>query len=51
VKTIHEGDPIAQLPNSEVTRSLEEWAAEIGRKSGTATKKKERGGILGLWNR
>jgi pilus assembly protein CpaE len=51
VKTIHEGDPIAQLPNSEVTRSLEEWAAEIGRKSGTEMKKKERGGILGLWNR
>jgi pilus assembly protein CpaE len=51
VKTIHEGDPIAQLPNSEVTRSLEEWAAEIGRRSGTETKKKERGGILGLWNR
>jgi pilus assembly protein CpaE len=51
VKTIHEGDPIAQLPNSEVTRSLEEWAVEIGRKSGTEMKKKERGGILGLWNR
>jgi len=26
VKTIHEGDPVAQLSNSEVTRNLEEWA-------------------------
>ena len=49
VKTIHEGDPLAQLANSEVTRSLEQWAAEIGQKPGT--KKKEGGGILGLWNR
>jgi pilus assembly protein CpaE len=49
VKTIHEGDPLAQLANSEVTRSLEQWAAEIGRKPGTETKKP--GGILGLWNR
>jgi pilus assembly protein CpaE len=48
VKTIHEGDPIAQLPNSEVTRSLEEWAAEIGRKPGTEARK-QGGGILGLW--
>jgi pilus assembly protein CpaE len=49
VKTIHEGDPIAQLPNSLVTRSLEEWAAEIGRKPGTNGKKQS--GLLGLWNR
>ena len=51
VKTIHEGDPIAQLANSEVTRSLEQWAAEIGKKPSTETKRKEGGGILGLWNR
>jgi len=50
VKTIHEGDPIAQLPNSEVTRSLQQWAEAIGRKPGMEDKKKE-GGILGLWNR
>jgi len=50
VKAIHEGDPLAQLANSEVTRSLEQWAAQIGRKPGTETKK-EGGGILGLWNR
>ena len=49
VKTIHEGDPIAQLPNSEVTRSLEEWAADIGRKAGTNGKRPS--GLLGLWNR
>lgn len=51
VKTIHEGDPIAQLANSEVTRSLEKLAAEIGKKPGTEMQKKEGGGILGLWNR
>jgi pilus assembly protein CpaE len=47
VKTIHEGDPIAQLPSSEVTRSLQEWAAEVGRKLGTDAKKQS-GGFLGL---
>ncbi len=51
VRTIHEGDPIAQLANSEVTRSLEQWATEIGGKPGTEMKKKDGGGILGLWNR
>jgi pilus assembly protein CpaE len=50
VKTIHEGDPIAQLSSSDVTRSLKEWAAEIGRKPGSELKK-EGGGLLGLWNR
>jgi len=51
VKTIHEGDPIAQLSNSEVTRNLEEWAESIGKKPGFEAKKKEGRGILGLWNR
>ena len=51
VRTIHEGDPIAQLSNSEVTRNLKDWAAAIGKKPGTDDKKKEGGGILGLWNR
>lgn len=46
VKTIHEGDPIAQLPNSEVTRSLEQWASEIGRKPGTEEPRKQAGGLL-----
>ena len=50
VKTIHEGDPIAQLSSSEVTRSLRDWAAEIGRKPGSESKK-EGGGLLGLWSR
>src|SRR5215813_8289638 len=45
VKTIHEGDPVSQLSNSEVTRSLEAWATEIGRKPGTELKKKN-GGLL-----
>jgi pilus assembly protein CpaE len=51
VKTIHEGDPIAQLSSSEVTRSLEGWAESIGKKPGVEEKKKEGKGILGLWNR
>jgi pilus assembly protein CpaE len=51
VKTIHEGDPIAQLSSSEVTRSLEGWAESIGKKPGTEEKKREGKGILGLWNR
>lgn len=51
VKTIHEGDPVAQLSTSEVTRSLEMWAESIGRKPGTEVKRKEGGGLLGLWSR
>jgi pilus assembly protein CpaE len=51
VKTIHEGDPVAQLSNSEVTRSLEEWAESLGKKPGPEVKKKEGRSILGLWNR
>jgi hypothetical protein len=50
VKTIHEGDPIAQLSSSEVTQNLEEWAESIGKKPGMEGKKKESKGILGLWN-
>ena len=46
VKTIHEGDPVAQLSSSEVTRSLEDWAESIGKKPGTEGKKKEGRGIL-----
>ena len=51
VKTIHEGDPVAQLSSSEVTQNLKEWAESIGKKPGTESKKKESKGILGLWNR
>ncbi len=49
LKAIHEGDPVGQLSSSEVTRSLEEWAESVGRKSGTEPKKKEGGGLLGLF--
>ncbi len=51
VKTIHEGDPVAQLSSSEVTRNLEQWAESIGKKPGMEGKKKEGKGILGLWSR
>jgi pilus assembly protein CpaE len=47
VKTIHEGDPIAQLANSDVTRSLQGWAADIGKKPGTDLTK-QGGGLFGL---
>ncbi len=50
VKTIHEGDPLAQLSNSEVARNLKEWAGAIGKKPGMEPKK-EAGKFLGLWNR
>jgi pilus assembly protein CpaE len=51
VRTIHEGDPVAQLSSSEVTQNLKEWAESIGKRPGTEAKKKESKGILGLWNR
>ncbi len=51
VKTIHEGDPVAQLSSSEVTQNLEDWAESIGKKPGTEGKKKEGKGILGFWSR
>lgn len=51
VKTIHEGDPVAQLANSEVTRSLEEWAAQIGKKPNPEGKKKDAGGFLNLFSK
>ena len=52
VKTIHEGDPLSQLSNSEVTRSLKDFAEQIGRKSGAESNKKKEGkGLLGFWNR
>lgn len=47
VKTIHEGDPIAQLTSSEVARSLERWAAEIGKKPGVEAVTKQSSGLLG----
>ena len=39
------------LSSSEVTRSLEAWASEIGKKPGTELKKKTGGGLLSFWNR
>ncbi len=51
VKTIHEGDPVAQLSSSEVTRNLSDWAESIGMKPGTESRKRESKGLLGLWNR
>jgi len=50
VKTIHSGDPTAQISNSDVARNLSQWASMIGKKRGDE-KKREGLGILGLWNR
>src|SRR6202040_1071738 len=41
VKTIHEGDPVAQLSSSDVARNLEEWAEIIGKKPGWDVKRRE----------
>lgn len=49
VKTIHAGDPIAQLSSSDVGANLKEWAGTIGRKPGE--EKKREGGFLGFLSR
>jgi pilus assembly protein CpaE len=54
MKTIHEGDPVAQLSNSEVARSLKEWAGVVGKRSGSEDKDREKrdsAKFFGLWNR
>lgn len=51
VKTIHAGDPVSQLSNSGVARSLQEWAESVGKKPGTEAKREKSGGFLGFWNR
>ncbi len=48
VKTIHAGDPIAQLSSSEVGANLKEWAGTIGKKPG---EEKKGGGFLGFLGR
>jgi hypothetical protein len=50
LKSISGGDPLSQVSSSEVARSLNEWAAAVGRKPDTNEEKKGRG-ILGLWGR
>ncbi len=50
LKSISGGDPLSQGSNSEVARSLNEWAGNIGKKPNTVEEKKGRG-ILGLWGR
>jgi pilus assembly protein CpaE len=52
MKTIHEGDPVAQLSSSEVARNLKEWAGVIGKRSGAGNKdKRDNAKFFGLWNR
>jgi pilus assembly protein CpaE len=51
VKTIHSGDPMANISSSEVMRNLMGWAGAVGGKPAAGEKKKEGRGILGLWNR
>ncbi len=50
LKSISGGDPLSRESNSEVARSLNEWAGTIGKKPDTKEDKKGRG-LLGLWSR
>jgi pilus assembly protein CpaE len=50
ITTITGGDPQAHL-SSDVTRSLQKWAATVGSKPDTANREKDNGRILGLWSR
>lgn len=50
VTTINAGDPIAQLSSSDVTRNVNEWAAALGGRPDATARKKDTGGILGLWS-
>jgi len=50
LKSISGGDSLGQASNSEVAKNLNEWAGNIGKKTGAAEEKKSRG-ILGLWGR
>ena len=51
VKAINGGDPIALISSSEVTKNLKDMASILGAKPGTAEKKKEGSGFLGLLGR
>jgi len=51
VKAINGGDPIALISSSEVTKNLKDMASILGAKPGTAAKKKEGSGFLGLLGR
>jgi pilus assembly protein CpaE len=51
VKTINGGNPVAQLPSSEVMRNLNDLAGILGRKSGSDDKRKDAFGILKFLNR
>jgi pilus assembly protein CpaE len=51
VKTISGGDPVSQIPTSDVAKNLQDWAAAIGKKTSSEEKKKETRGFLGFLNR
>ena len=51
VKAINGGDPVAQLPSSDVTKNLRELASSLGAKPTVPEKKKEGSGFLGLLGR
>jgi pilus assembly protein CpaE len=50
LKSISGGNPLGQVSNSDVGKSLQEWAGAIGKKPNSPEEKKGRG-ILGLWGR
>jgi pilus assembly protein CpaE len=51
VKAISGGDPVSQIPTSDVAKNLQDWAAAIGKKTSSEEKKKETRGFLGFLNR
>jgi pilus assembly protein CpaE len=51
VKTINGGDPISHLSNSDVMRSVQEWAEAINGKPEAEEKNRDSQGILSLFSR
>jgi pilus assembly protein CpaE len=51
MKTIHTGDPVGNISNSDVTRNLQNWANTFVHKQDPAEQKREGQGILGLFSR
>ena len=51
MKTIHTGDPVGNISNSDVTRNLQNWVNTFVQKQDPAEQKRESQGILGLFSR
>ena len=51
MKTIHTGDPVGDISNSDVTRNLQSWVNSFAQKHDAEEQKRESQGILGLFSR